>query len=160
MRGPHRVRGMETRIEGVELTDLRQIPDERGDILHVLRSDAPDFTQFGECYVSEVRPGAVKAWKRHSQQTQNLAVPAGRVRVVVYDDRRSSATVGSVLSLELGRPDAYQRLRISPGLWYGFECLGDEVGLIVNCPDLPHDPQEGERRPVDDPTMPHPWGTP
>lgn len=145
------------RIEGVVLTELRQISNELGAVLHMLRSDAPDFSRFGECYFSEVRPGAVKAWKRHRQQTQQLAVPVGRARLAIYDDRLGSATHGVLQVLELGRPDAYARLRIPPSLWYGFACVGQMTALLVNCPDLPHDPAESESRAVDDPTIPYKW---
>src|SRR4051812_49366335 len=44
---------------GVGVAELRQIVDHRGAVLHMLRSDAPDFRQFGECYFSEVAPGAI-----------------------------------------------------------------------------------------------------
>lgn len=147
-------------IEGLALTRLRQIDDERGAVLHMLRCDAPEFTRFGECYFSEVQPGAVKAWKRHRTQTQNLAVPTGRIRMVIFDDRDGSPTRGRVQALELGRPDAYTRLQIPPGLWYGFGCISDTPALLANCTDLPHDPGESERRPADDPLIPYRWAVP
>jgi dTDP-4-amino-4,6-dideoxygalactose transaminase/dTDP-4-dehydrorhamnose 3,5-epimerase-like enzyme len=146
-------------IAGIKLTELRQIGDERGAVLHMLRADAAEFTQFGECYFSEVFPGAVKAWKRHTLQTQNLAVPVGRIKFVLYDDRENSVTRGQVEVLELGRPDAYQRLQIPPGIWYGFSCLSDTPALLANCADVPHDPAEGEVRPVDDSGIPYQWTT-
>lgn len=132
------------RIEGLLLTPLRVIADDRGAVLHMLRSDAPEFTRFGECYFSELKPAGIKAWKRHRAQTQNLAVPVGRVRVVVYDDRTGSRTRGQREVIELGRPDAYVRLRIPPQLWYGFIGLGTTAALMANCPDAPHDPDESE----------------
>ena len=144
-------------IDGVTCTELRQIGDVRGAVLHMLRADAPEFTRFGECYFSEVLPGAVKAWKRHRKQTQNLAVPVGRVRLVIYDDRDGSVTRGKLQILELGRPDAYRRLRIPPGLWYGFTCLSKMPALLVNCADLPHDPAESELQPANHPTIPYQW---
>ncbi len=59
-------------IEGVMLTTLRQITDERGAVLHMLRADAPGFRGFGECYFSEIRPGV----------RQGLETPsAGRRRI-------------------------------------------------------------------------------
>lgn len=148
---------LDSRIEGVTLSELRQIGDDRGTVLHMLRSDAPEFTRFGECYFSEVLPGAIKAWKRHRAQTQNLAVPLGRIRMVIYDDREASATRGQVQTLELGRPDAYLRLRIPPGLWYGFTCVSSTPALLANCADLPHDPGETEARPADDAGIPYHW---
>jgi dTDP-4-dehydrorhamnose 3,5-epimerase len=133
-------------IEGLLLTPLRIIADDRGAVLHMLRADAPEFTRFGECYFSEVKPGAIKAWKRHRVQTQNLAVPVGRIRLVVYDAREGSQTCGQQEVFELGRPDTYARLRIPPRLWYGFIGLGSTAALIVNCADAPHEPDESETR--------------
>ena len=144
-------------IEGVLLTELRQVSDERGMVLHHMRSDAPEFTTFGECYFSVMVPGAVKAWKRHQEQTQHLAVPVGRVRFVIYDDRETSPSLGSLDVVELGRPDDYLRLCIPRGLWYGFSCLSDESALIANCADRPHDPADAELRSDDDPYFPYRW---
>ncbi|HXO65199.1 MAG TPA: dTDP-4-dehydrorhamnose 3,5-epimerase family protein [Steroidobacteraceae bacterium] len=131
-------------IEGLLLTPLGIIEDERGAVLHMLRSDAPEFTRFGECYFSEVNPGAIKAWKRHRVQTQNLAVPVGRIRVAVYDARPDSRSHGHWEVIEMGRPDAYARLSIPPQLWYGFMGLGTAAALVANCADAPHDPGESE----------------
>lgn len=150
---------MTTAIDGLRLTQLREISDGRGSVLHLLRNDAPDFVGFGECYCSETLPGAVKAWKRHRLQTQNLAVPVGRLRLVIFDDRASSPTRGALEVLELGRPHHYARVCIPPGLWYGFLALGGAPALIVNCADLPHDPQESERLPEDDPAIPYRWSS-
>jgi len=122
-----------------------------------MRSDGPEFTTFGECYFSEMIPGAVKAWKRHREQTQHLAVPIGRVRFVIYDDRELSPTNGSLEVVELGRPDHYNRLRIPKGLWYGFTCLSDQPALIANCTDEPHDPTDTELRAEHDPRIPYHW---
>ena len=144
-------------VDGVLITGLLQIVDERGAVLHHMRSDAPEFTTFGECYFSEMFPGAVKAWKRHRKQTQHLAVPIGRVRFVIYDDRDLSVTNGSLEIVELGRPDNYNRLRIPKDLWYGFTCLSDHPALIANCTDLPHDPIDTELRAEDDSRIPYHW---
>lgn len=144
-------------IMGVTLTALRQITDERGSVLHMLRSDAPDFTRFGECYFSEILPNAVKAWKRHHMQTQTLAVPIGLIRMVMYDDRVGSVTRKQLQVLELGRPDAYFRLCIPSGVWYGFSCLSHTSALLVNCADMLHDPEESDVCLFDDPMIPYQW---
>jgi dTDP-4-dehydrorhamnose 3,5-epimerase len=131
-------------IAGVMITPLREISDGRGAVLHMLRADAADFRSFGECYFSELAPAAIKAWKRHRRQTQNLAVPVGRVRFVIYDARESSSTRGCLEVVELGRPDAYARLCIPPMLFYGFTCTSELPALVVNCTDIPHDPAESD----------------
>ncbi len=144
-------------IHGLLITPLRDIRDQRGAVLHMMRCDDSDFRAFGECYFSEVLPGAVKAWKRHRRQTQNLAVPAGRIRMVIYDDRQTSPTCGKLCELQLGRPDAYMRLRIPPDIWYGFQCISASPALLANCSDLPHEPGESEVRAAGDPDIPYQW---
>jgi len=144
-------------ISGVTITYLREISDERGAVLHMLRNDSSDFRQFGECYFSEVLPGAVKAWKVHSLQTQNLAVPIGRIKIVLFDKRASSDTYDKIEILEMGRPDKYFRLLIPPSMCYGFKCIGKDKALIVNCADLPHTPGESAIYPIDSNEIPYSW---
>ncbi len=143
-------------IEGVVTTKLKQFTDERGSVLHMLRND-DSFSNFGECYFSEVFPGAVKAWKFHHEQTQQLAVPVGRIKCVIYDDRELSPTKGYVQIIELGRPDSYLRLMIPPMLWYGFTCISNVPALLVNCTDIPHNPHESEVKDISDIAMPYKW---
>ena len=145
------------KINGVELTELRQVQDPRGAVLHMLRSDSLGFTQFGECYFSEVLPGAIKAWKRHLIQTQNIAVPVGRIRIVIFDDRKDSETYKQLQIEELGRPDKYLRIEIPPKLWYGFTCISEFPALLVNCPDIPHDPLESEKIDTNYSVIPYKW---
>jgi dTDP-4-dehydrorhamnose 3,5-epimerase len=89
--------------------------------------------------------------------TQRLAVPVGRVKFVLYDDRVDSPTKGRVNVWILGRPSAYHLLIIPPGIWYGFQGVDSQPSLIANCPDLPHDPTESEKRPASDPAIPYRW---
>lgn len=143
--------------DGVVLQPLKVIEDERGAVMHMLRADSPLFCRFGEVYFSEVNPGIVKAWKRHSRMTQHFAVPVGRIRFVLYDDRTGSPTKGILSEIELGRPDAYRLLIIPPGIWYGFTGLADRPSIVANCADLPHDPQESENREQGSALIPYDW---
>jgi dTDP-4-dehydrorhamnose 3,5-epimerase len=144
-------------IDGVALSELKEFRDQRGAVLQMLRADSPQFLGFGECYFSEVFPGVIKAWKRHHLQTQQIAVPVGRIRMVIFDARPTSLTKGELLVIELGRPDAYVRISIPPGVWYGFQCMSTVPALLANCADLPHDPAEIESRLVDHPEIPYRW---
>jgi dTDP-4-dehydrorhamnose 3,5-epimerase len=144
-------------IEGVIVQPLKQIGDNRGSVLHMMRSDSKLFKQFGEVYFSEIHPGIIKAWKRHKKQTQNLTVPLNKIRLVIYDNRSSSSTHGNIAEYELGRPDHYCLVHIPPMLWYGFKTYGDETALIANCADRPHDPEETESQPADSKEIPYKW---
>ena len=53
-------------IEGIKVTPLKQIGDDRGKVMHMLRNDSKDFVKFGECYFSEVLSDSIKAWKKHT----------------------------------------------------------------------------------------------
>jgi dTDP-4-dehydrorhamnose 3,5-epimerase len=146
-----------SKIPGVRIFKLKQIHDERGAVLHMLRSDAEHFDRFGEIYFSEVIPGKVKAWKKHRLMTQNFAVPVGQIRLVIIDDDIHSPSKYVYEELILGRPDNYHLVRIPPLLWYGFQGLAETPSLLVNCSDLCHDPNESEIRDLSDPNFPNPW---
>jgi dTDP-4-dehydrorhamnose 3,5-epimerase len=44
-------------IDGVKVKDLKVIPDERGLLMEMLRSDDEVFQKFGQVYVTMVYPG-------------------------------------------------------------------------------------------------------
>lgn len=144
-------------IHGVMQQPLRQIGDARGAVLHMLRADSPLFTRFGEVYFSLVHPQVVKGWKRHRLMNQHFAVPVGRIRLVIYDDRPQSPSCGRVAEYLLGRPDHYRLLRLPPLVWYAFQGLGPEDALVANLTDLPHDPAESEALPLDTQAIPFEW---
>ncbi len=146
----------ESQIPGVIIQPLKEIVDNRGAVLHMLRSDSPLFQGFGEIYFSLIVPGAVKAWKRHPRMTQHFAVPVGLIRLVFFDDRHPGQ--GRIEAHLLGRPDHYRLVRIPPLLWYGFQGVGDSPALVANYADLPHDPGEAENMPLDSPYFPYTWG--
>ena len=152
---------MDTGIKGALFQPLRVISTPGGPVLHMLRAGAPLLPAFpegfGELYFSEVLPRAVKAWKRHTRQTQLFAVPVGLLRIVLYDDRAASPTRGVLVERRLGRPDDYGLLRIPPMVWYGFMAESDAPALICICADIPHDPAEGERLPPDAAAIPYAW---
>jgi len=89
-------------IDGVKIHPLRQIPDERGKIMHMLREDSPNYQRFGEIYFSCVYPGAIKGWHLHREMTLNYAVVVGHIKLVVYDDRERSPTRGTLQEIFTG----------------------------------------------------------
>lgn len=135
---------------------LAVIADDRGAVMHMLRADAPHFERFGEIYFSVVNPAAVKAWHRHRSTVLNYAVPRGRIRLVIYDDRPGSPTRGSVMEIETGE-SSYNLITIPPGTWNGFVGLDDAPALVANCATLAHDPAELDRLPADDRSIPYRW---
>lgn len=143
-------------IDGVIITPLRQLFDERGKVMHMLREDAPVFTRFGEIYFSCTHPGAIKAWHLHKKMTLNYAVLYGEIKFVLYDDRPESTTRGAVQELFLS-PENYCLVTVPPLIWNGFKGIGDKSTIVANCATLPHDPAEIERKSPFDKSIPYDW---
>ena len=131
-------------IEGVELTSLKIISGDSGDVLHAIKRTESSFQGFGEAYFSTVNQGAIKAWKRHHKMTLNLVVPCGEIKIVLYDDRPDSATNGDINELTLSLQN-YQRLTVPPMVWLGFKGLGNGLNMLMNISNIPHAPDEYDR---------------
>jgi dTDP-4-dehydrorhamnose 3,5-epimerase len=143
-------------IHGVKITPLKQICDERGKIMHMMRNDSEMFESFGEIYFSCVYPNVVKGWHIHKRMTLNYAVPHGRIKLVLYDDRDKSPTKGQVQEIYLG-PDCYNLVTIPPLVWNGFKGVGVEPAIVANCSSIPHDAEEIARKDANDPYFPYDW---
>ena len=143
-------------IDGVKMTPLKQIFDERGKVMHMLREDSPIFSRFGEIYFSCTYPGVVKAWHLHKEMTLNYAVIYGKIKFVLFDNRPESSTHGEVQELFVS-PENYILVTVPPMIWNGFKCIGTVTSIVANCADFPHNPREIDRRPPSDPLIPYEW---
>ena len=144
-------------IDGVLIHPLRQIPDERGKIIHMLRCDDPHFERFGEIYFSVVYPGVVKGWHLHKRMVLNYACIVNMVKFVLYDEREGSPTRGQLQELFIGEAN-HLLVRVPPGVWNGFKGIGVGPSYVANCATLPHDPDEIVRRDPGDNHIPYDWG--
>lgn len=143
-------------IEGVKITHLKQILDERGKVMHMLRCDAEGFSGFGEIYFSCVHPGAIKGWHIHREMVLNYAVPHGNIKFVLYDDRPDSPSRGMLQEVFLG-PDNYCLVTVPPLIWNGFKGIGNDMAIVANCSSIPHKADEIDRLDPFDPSIPYNW---
>ena len=143
-------------IEGVIITPLKRIPDERGSVMHILKSSDQAFQGFGEVYCSTVYPGVVKGWHLHQRISLNYVVIRGTIKFVLYDGRAGSSTHGEVQEISMGDRN-YVRVTVPPGLWNGFQGVGIEEAYVVNVTDMPHDPDEIERADPFTKDIPYSW---
>ncbi|GAK51708.1 dTDP-4-dehydrorhamnose 3,5-epimerase and related enzyme [Candidatus Moduliflexus flocculans] len=144
-------------IHDVIIHPLRQVPDERGKIMTMLRTDAEWFKQFGEIYFSIVYPGIIKGWHRHKVMTLNYAVVFGSIKLVLYDERLDSPSHGQLMEIFPGEAN-YILITIPPGIWNGFKGIGTTSAIVANCATHPHDPQEIERLDPFQNHIPYNWG--
>jgi len=143
-------------IDGVVVTPKRQIVDERGKVMHMLRRDDPEFQEFGEIYFSTVNPGAIKGWHIHTKMTLNYYCVHGQVKLVLYDDREGSPTHGELQELFLGDANSWL-VRIPPNIWNGVKGIAQTPSVVANCATLPHDPDEIGRLDPFDQRIPYSW---
>ncbi len=125
-------------IEGVKTKNLKVIPDERGFLMEILRSDDVFFKKFGQVYLTVVYPGVVKGWHYHKRQTDHFCVVKGMVKVVMYDQRSESKTNKEVNEFFIGQNNPVL-LVIPPYVLHGMKGIGNELGYLINCPSEPYD---------------------
>lgn len=128
-------------IHGVHVRQLKQILDERGKVMHMLRRNDTWYEKFGEIYFSVVYPGVIKGWHLHKKMTLNYAVVKGTIKLVLYDNRKDSPTKGEVQEIFTGE-DNYALITIPPNIWNGFKGIGEGPAIVANCATEAHDPDE------------------
>lgn len=120
-------------IEGVKTKRLRVIPDERGRLMEILRSDDELFIKFGQVYITTAYPGVVKAWHYHKKQYDNITCVHGMVKLVLYDPRENSPTRGEINEFFIGIHNPLL-VHIPPLVYHGFKCISEHEAIVMNCP--------------------------
>ena len=145
-------------IDGVKTKKLKVIPDERGRLMEMLRSDDDLFIKFGQVYLTTAYPGVVKGWHYHRAQTDNMVVVKGMMKIVLYDARTASPTHGEVNEFFMGDYNPLL-LHIPPYVYHGFKCISVEEALVINCPTDVYCYQTPDEYRVDpdDPSIPYNW---
>ncbi len=126
-----------------ELTDLKIIEVQGGDVLHAMKSSDSGFYGFEEAYFSFIDKNYIKAWKKHKEMTLNLIVPIGSIKFVLLNDKMSKFDI-----IEIGENN-YKRLTIKPNVWFGFKGVGQNKNLLLNLSNIIHNPEETEILPID-----------
>ena len=131
-------------IDGVKTKQLKVIPDERGRLMEMLRSDDELFIKFGQVYLTTAYPGVVKGWHYHRKQHDNMVVVKGMMKIVLYDNRQGSKTYGEINEFFVGEHQP-MLIHIPPFILHGFKCISEHEAMIINCPTEVyhyHDPDE------------------
>ena len=145
-------------IEGVRVKNLRVIPDERGRLMEILRSDDEIFIKFGQLYMTTAYPGVVKGWHYHKAQVDNFTVLKGMIKLVLYDSRESSPTYRKVSEFFMGEHNPVL-VQIPNLVLHGFKCVSEVEAIVVNCPTELYrynEPDEFRLDPFDK-SIPYDW---
>ena len=125
-------------ILGVKLFKIQKIFNPKGDLYKLIQIKKDNFNKFGECYISEIKFGKVKAWKQHQSQTQNIVVISGKLEIVLFDSRKGSKTFEKFNIFNLGIKNKHTKVQIPPLIWYGFKGLSKPKTTIINFTNKPH----------------------
>jgi len=113
-------------IKGVELHPLRQIPDERGKVMHMLRRDDSLVLRIRRDLFFCRLPGVIKAWHLHRRMTLNYAYRAA-------GSSSSSSTIATTrrraASSRRSSPARTPTPRtVAAGIWNGFKGRRHDAG--------------------------------
>jgi dTDP-4-dehydrorhamnose 3,5-epimerase len=145
-------------IKGVEVKKLKIIPDDRGRLMEILRSDEPIFEKFGQVYMTTAFPGVAKAWHYHKLQDDHFTCISGVMRLALYDDRKDSPTHKEVndFIVSLDNPIL---VKIPKLVYHGFKCVSDKEAVVINVPTLPYNYKTPDEYRLDafDNDIPYDW---
>ena len=135
---------------GVQVTPLKIIPLDAGNVMHAMKHEEDSFLGFGEAYFSSIQRSIVKGWKRHHKMTLNLVVPFGEIRFIVHDgiqDKRE-VPIEPLIDVVLG-DNNYRRLTVPPNFWIAFKGVGVNTNMLMNVANIEHDPNESLNKSFD-----------
>jgi len=145
-------------IDGVQVKQLKVIPDERGRLMEMLRADDGLFIKFGQVYMTTVYPGVVKAWHYHKKQHDSFVVVRGMLKLVLFDNRDGSPTKGLINEFFMG--DHQQILvQIPPMVYHGFKGISVDETIVINLPTEVYNYAEPDefRIPAHTTDIPYDW---
>jgi len=120
-------------IKGVKTKLTKHIPDERGRLMEILRSDDDLFSKFGQVYMTSNYPQVVKAWHMHKHQIDNVCCVKGMIKLVLFDARRNSPTRGEINEFFIGEYNP-MIIQIPKEIYHGWKCVSETESLVINIP--------------------------
>ncbi|HEX2967204.1 MAG TPA: dTDP-4-dehydrorhamnose 3,5-epimerase family protein, partial [Syntrophorhabdaceae bacterium] len=124
-------------IHDVAKKELKRIPDERGRLMEILRSDDDIFATFGQVYMTTTYPSVVKAWHYHKMQDDYIVCVKGMLKLVLYDGREGSPTYGEVNEFFIGDFNPVL-IKVPKMIYHGWKCISDEEAIVINIPTQPY----------------------
>lgn len=117
-------------IKGVKIINLRSIKNGSNFLRDGIKNSELKDKKFGEIYTSTISYKEIRAWKLQKKLTLDLLVPIGKVKICLYDGRLKNNKIGKKHTIILSQ-NPYFRLRVPPGVWYGFCGLSKNINLII-----------------------------
>jgi len=123
-------------IEGVVVRKLKRFFDDRGWLTELFRHDelAEEFFP-AMAYISSTNPGVARGPHEHRDQADLFCfIGPSNFKLRMWDNRKDSATFGSVMTMVVGEDDPAAVL-IPAGVVHGYQNVGEVDGIVINCPN-------------------------
>ncbi len=91
------------------------VKNNNGNLIKILEKKNTSLKKFVECYISEINPNRVKAWRYHKKLEQNIFLLNGRCKVVILSNKKFKKFLLSEKKRGI--------LNIPNKHWYGFKNL-------------------------------------
>ncbi len=151
-------------IHGVKVKNLKPLPDDRGKLMEILRSDEDFFEKFGQVYITTCMPGFAKAWHYHKLQSDFFTCIRGKMKLALFDSRDGSPTKGEVQEFLISIDENPILVKIPPMVYHGFECADENESIVINIPDRTYNrlpfsesPPDEYRLPFNTKEIPYKW---
>lgn len=135
-------------IKGVSVKKLKIIPDDRGRLMEILRSDDKIYKKFGQVYMTTAYSGVVKAWHFHQKQDDNFTCVYGKIRLALYDARKKSSTYREINEFILSTDDPIL-VTIPQMVYHGFKGIADCESIVINTPTMPYNYKKPDEQRLD-----------
>ena len=122
-------------IEGVKVKKLKEIVDERGRLMEILRVSQTGI-QPQQVYLTTANENMVKDqdnFHMHKKQTDFFCCIKGKIKLVLVDTRENSGTKGEINQFEIGEGN-FCLITIPKRVLHAFKSLEDEA-IIINSID-------------------------
>jgi dTDP-4-dehydrorhamnose 3,5-epimerase len=149
-------------ISGVVVKKLIRHPDERGYFEEIIRASDDFFKEgFGQLSHTFMSPGVVKAWHFHKMQVDWWFCVTGKIRAVLYDLRKNSATYRQTDEFILGNQPDNIVIKIPPQVAHGMKVLEGPCHFVYATSSV-YNPDDEGRIAYDDISIGYDWaqGTP
>jgi dTDP-4-dehydrorhamnose 3,5-epimerase len=123
-------------IEGVIWKPLQKHADGRGWLCELFRHDeTPAEFHPVMAYISSSHPGVARGPHEHRDQADFFCfLGPSDFRVYLWDNRPHSPTYRAFLTRVVGAKEPMAVI-VPPGVVHAYKNVGDEPGMIVNCPN-------------------------
>jgi dTDP-4-dehydrorhamnose 3,5-epimerase len=122
-------------LDGLAFRPTRPIPHEDGHVTEVARADWELLGgPLSQVHITTTFAGRVRAWGLHQHSADRLFVVSGLVKIVVFDGRRESPTLGELNEFVVSERNP-GLLIVPANVYHGWKNIGTTEAIIINMPE-------------------------